>query len=350
MAPGTSPPTHLRHRWSTFATATSLAALALLAAACGGETPGAKAVAIADTGPGDLTPIRFGIPWTGAAGTTPTDIGPVGYADSLGLAEPIFAEHGFDLTDTVAFNNGPPTIEALQGGSVELVQVGDTPGVSARASGRDNRVILVNEPALDAWFLSRPGGPSDLADFAGRKVGLQFGSNFDKYGRAVLAEAGVIDDVELVNLPFTDALPALQRGDIDGYAVIGNLGGIWTKNDPELEVLHKASEDDRSLLGTSVVLAAPAFLDAHPGIQEAWWEVYEKGAAEIEADHDAYFAWISAANGTPVDVVEQTTLLEFADEPLAANGITALERGLEFLVDIGTVEQPFDIDAWLVEP
>jgi NitT/TauT family transport system substrate-binding protein/sulfonate transport system substrate-binding protein len=334
-------------------------ATALVTSACGSTaaetngsgnptTSGTAADGSAKPAPTEITPIKFGIPWVGAAGTTPTDTGPVGYAHSLGKAAPILARHGFELTETVAFNNGPPAVEALQADSVQIVQVGDTPAVAARASGKDNRALVVNEPALDAWFISREGGPSKVADFGGKKVGLQFGSNFDKYGRAVLDEAGVLDQVELVNLPFADALPALQRGDIDGYAIIGNLGAIWLKSNPGFQVLEKASEGDGSLLGTSVVLVTPAFLEAHPGVQDAWWAVYEAGVAEIEKDPDAYYAWVSETNGTPVDVVEQTSLLNFADEPISTKGLTALEGGLAFLVEIGTAKETFDIDAWTV--
>jgi ABC-type nitrate/sulfonate/bicarbonate transport system substrate-binding protein len=348
----------LRRRAPIVAAALTIAA-AFVASACGSTTTdsagaantnpsGTAAAGDSQSAPTEITPIKYGIPWVGAAGTTPTDTGPVGYASSLGLAKPIFAEHGFELTETVAFNNGPPAIEALQADSVQIVQVGDTPAVAARASGKDNRALVVNEPALDAWFISREGGPSSVADFGGKKVGLQFGSNFDKYGRAVLDDAGVLDQVELVNLPFADALPALQRGDIDGYAIIGNLGAIWLKSNPGFQVLERASEGDGSLLGTSAVLVTPAFLEAHPGIQDAWWEVYEAGVAEIEKDHDAYYEWVAATNGTPVDVVAQTSLLNFADQPISTKGLAALESGLAFLVEIGNAKESFDIDAWTV--
>ena len=293
-----------------------------------------------------LTEIKFGIPWAGAAGATPADIGPVGYALSKGLAAPILAEHGFKVTETVGFNNGPPTIEALHAGSLQVAQVGDIPVLAAQASGKDAVPILVAEPNIDAYFVSKDGGPTKLADFAGKKVGLQFGSNFDKYGRAVLTKAGVIDHVSLVNLPFPDVLPALQRGDVDGYAIIGNIGGIWLKNNPGLKVLTKASDGDGSLLSTSVTLITPEFQKAHPKIGEAWWKVYEAGVKAIQEDHDAYFQWVSKTNGTPVDVVKSTTILKFGDAPVTKNGTAALKADLKFIVDAGTAPKSFDVDKW----
>ncbi len=356
---GTATPSVGRRRKRTTVVAiAAIAALSLVGSACGSSdkseastgTTEAGSGSSASTAPTEITKIKLGLPFAGAAGATPTDTSPVGYADSLGLAAPIFAEHGFELTETIGFQNGPPAIEALHSGSVEVVWVGDTPAVAAQASGKESRAILIQEPSGDAWFVSREGGPTTVEGFKGKKVGLQFGSNFDKYGRAVLGEAGVLDDTELVNLTFADALPALQRGDIDGYAIIASLGGIWQQKVPGLQVLAKASDGDGSLLSTAVVIVTPKFLEEHPTIQAAWWEAYQVGVTEIEKDPDAYFAWVSEVTGTPVEVVKSTTLLKFGDEPATENGIAALQSGLDFLVESGTAKESFDISEWVVEP
>jgi ABC-type nitrate/sulfonate/bicarbonate transport system substrate-binding protein len=327
-----------------------VAALTVVAGACSGADDSAGASGSEGSSdspaPKELTEVKYGIPWTGAPGTTPSDVGPLGYAVSLGLAEPIFAEYGFELTETVAFTNGPPTIEALHAGSVQVVQAGDIPVLAAQASGKDAVPIQVAEPYLDAYFLSRKGGPTSIEDLAGKKVGLQFGSNFDKYGRSVLSDAGVIDDVELVNLPFTDALPALQRGDVDGYAIIGNIAGTWLAKNPDLTVLDKASDGDGSGLSTSIAIVTPAFHEEHPDFGEAWWKVYRAGVAAIEDDTEAYLEWVSATNGTPLEVVKDTTLLSFGDAPVTDKGIATLEADLAFSVEAGTAPKSFDVEQW----
>ena len=116
-------------------------------------------------------------------------------------------------------------VQALQTGDVQVGLIGDTPAVQAKASGIDVPALVIDKPSSDIWFLGREGGVSKIEDLAGKKVGLQFGSNFDKYGRAVLERAGVADKVELVNLLFADALPALQRGDIDAVPLPATTAG-----------------------------------------------------------------------------------------------------------------------------
>ena len=132
-----------------------------------------------------------------------------------GLAQPIPREVRLRVQSLRGLHNGPPVVQALQTGDVQVGLIGDTPAVQAKASGIDVPALVIDKPSSDIWFLGREGGVSKIEDLAGKKVGLQFGSNFDKYGRAVLERAGVADKVELVNLLFADALPALQRGDID---------------------------------------------------------------------------------------------------------------------------------------
>lgn len=145
-------------------------------------------------------PVSLGGPWSAAAGKEPRATGALGYALALGRAQPILAQHGFEYRGFVSCNNGPPVVQAVVHGSVAVGTLGDTPAVSGKAGGVDTRAILIEKPVGDAWFLARRDGAETVAELAGKKVGLQFGSNFDKYGRGVLSAAQVLDRVELVNV------------------------------------------------------------------------------------------------------------------------------------------------------
>lgn len=320
------------------------AATSLAAAAC---TSAAGSTGSSPTSNGDLVPLVIGAPWNGGAGTTPVETGPVGYAVSTGVADAILAEHGYVYDSFVGFNNGPPVVEALLSGDLTVGLIGDTPATQARASGRPVSALAVARPTSDIWFLTRDASVTSVEQLAGRKVALQFGSNFDKYGRAVLERAGVLEDVELVNLLFADALPALQRGDVDAVPLPATTAGLWlAKND--FHVLTRAAEDDPDLLATSVILTSDATAAAQPGLAEAVWELYRAGADAIEEDHEAYAAWVAEVTGTPVDVVLAANLWRYGTEREDPEGLATVRSTLEFLTGNGSGATEFDVDTWVV--
>lgn len=295
-----------------------------------------------------LTPLVTGGPWNGAAGKDPVLTGSFGYAVATGIAEPILAEHGFVYDSFVGFNNGPPVVKALQTGDIQLGFIGDTPATQAKGSGIDVPALVVAKPSSDIWFLTKTGGVTTIEELAGKKVGLQFGSNFDKYGRAVLDRHGVGDSVEYVNLLFADALPALQRGDIDAVPVPATTAGIWRAVN-DFPVLSKASVDDPDLLATSVVLTSRETLDANSELAAAVWAVTEAGNAKILEDTDAYAQWLSDATGSPVDIINAAELWSYGTEAIDPDGLATIGTTLDFLVEQGTVPEPFDITSWVVQ-
>ncbi|WP_425955216.1 ABC transporter substrate-binding protein [Xylanimonas sp. McL0601] len=328
------------------ATAAALVAVATAAslAACGG--PSAAADAGSPTSGGTLVPLKVGAPWNGTAGKTPTDTGTFGYAVEKGLAEPILEKYGFTYEGFAAFNNGPPVVQALESGDIQVGLIGDTPAAQAKASGIDVPALSIAKPSSDIWFLGKVGGGVEsVADLKGKTVGLQFGSNFDKYGRAVLEKAGILKDVKIVNLLFADALPALQRGDIDAVPLPATTAGIWRLTD-DFPVISKASEDDPELLATSVALTSREAADAHPKIAEAVWAVQQAGIDAIQSDHDAYAAWVEQATGAPKAVVLAANTWKFGTERLDPDGLKTVQSTLDYLVDNGTAPRAFDVATW----
>lgn len=291
--------------------------------------------------------VAIGIPWNGAAGKQPVVTGPLGYAIDQGLAQPIFEEHGFKLGKPVGFNNGPPIAQALQSGDLQVGIIGDTPAVLSKASGLDLDAVAIARPTADIWFLTKVGGVKSIKDLAGKKVALQFGSNFDKYGRAVLEQNGVLDDVELVNLLFADALPALDRGEVDAVPVPASTAGLWRKT-ADFPVLSKASVDNPELLATTVSLVGHDFYEKHHTIAKAVWEATEAGQEAIEEDHDGFIDFVAEATGAPAEVIADEQLFRYGTEPADAEGLTVVASTLQFLLDAGTVEQDFDTDSWVV--
>lgn len=316
-----------------------LTALALVGglAACGSSDAGT------DNG---LTKVSVGLPWNGGAGSTPHDTSPFGYAESLGLADPILEKHGFEFDRYVGFNNGPPVIQALQSGDITLGNLGDVPSVQAKGNGQNISPIAVDRPTSGIWFLTNDPSLDSIDKLKGKKIGLQFGSNFDRYGRAALDRHGALDNDNLVNLLFADALPALQKGSVSAVAVPASTAAVWLENN-DFTVASKAEDDDPDLLSTGLSVTTDQFRKDHPEITDAYWEVEQAGVAEIRKDLDKYIAWAADQQKVSEESVRVSNTWDFSDKRIDPDGVTTLKNSLDFLVDQGIVKKPFDIDEWV---
>lgn len=309
----------------------------------------AEPEATASAGQAPRLAVSLGGPWSAAAGKVPTATSAFGYAVSLGKAQPILEAHGFEYKGFVAFNNGPPVVQAVVAGSVQIGTLGDTPAVSGRAGGADTRAIIIDRPVGDAWLLAKKNGVGSTSELAGKKVGLQFGSNFDKYGRGVLEAAGILSRVELVNVSIADGLGALTRGDIDAYALPAASAALWIEKEG-FGVLNRASRDNPELQGASITIVSSELARAHPGLPAAWWAATQAGIAEIRRDPDAYLRFVSDATGLPLSIVEQTTPVAFAERAIDPAGKASVQATLDFLLKFGTAKARFDLGSWIDEP
>lgn len=319
-----------------------LSALALTA--CSNDV---SAAGSGDSDSAELVELNVGFPWNGAAGKTPAATGWFGYAVGTGAAEPILKKHGFTLGKQVGFNNGPPVAQAIEAGDIQVGLIGDVPAALARATGLGVEAAAILRPTSDIWIITRKGGPTSVKDLAGKKVALQFGSNFDKYGRAVLEKEGILDQVEPVNLLFADTLPALQKGEVDATVVPASTAGIWSKT-AEFPVISKGHEDYPDLLATSVLLVGSKFRKEHPDVAQAVWEVNRAGQEAAAKDHDAFLEWNSEATGAPLDALKGEQLFQFSDQPADPDGVRTTESTLAWLVENGSAPKSFDVKDWVV--
>jgi ABC-type nitrate/sulfonate/bicarbonate transport system substrate-binding protein len=322
----------------------ALGAVTLLAA-CGGSADAQADTASA--GDGALTELVLGAPATAANGLAAAPQGVIGYALADDGAQDLLAGYGFHYQEFAAFNNGPPAAQALASGSVQLAAIGDAPAVLSRAAGQQNRALTVLSTPGGTWIAGRDGGVTSIAELAGKKVGVQFGSNFDRYLRTALDDAGLTDDVQLVNLLVADGYGALTSGAIDAYSAPATTVGLWTAKGG-VHVVDKAEESHPDYTSATVTLVNDDFLSAHPTLQDAWWALTKLGLDKIKTDPDAYYQWTSDTLGYPADVVKATTVLAYPDAPVADSDVAGLQKTQDFLVDQKLAQAAFDLDEWVV--
>ncbi|MBY0297077.1 MAG: aliphatic sulfonate ABC transporter substrate-binding protein [Methylobacterium sp.] len=161
----------------------------------------------------------------------------------------------------VEFSFGPPLLEALGLGSIDLGQTGDAPPIFAQAAGANLVYAAAQEAAGSGAAILLPKGSAirSLADLKGKRVAFAKGSSAHNLTVAALEKAGLTyRDIEPVTLAPADAAAAFARGSIDA----------WTIWDPYF-AMAEAGEGVRILTLATEIARQNSYLLANRGFAEA---------------------------------------------------------------------------------
>lgn len=120
------------------------------------------------------------------------------------------------------FTSGPPMLQAMSGGSLDIGGVGDAPPVFAAAGGADIKLIgaLANNPDSAALLVPHNSKITSISQLKGKKIAVAQGSSADYHLLTVLTKAGLsVHDVTLEYLQPAEALAALSSGSVDAWDV-----------------------------------------------------------------------------------------------------------------------------------
>jgi len=120
------------------------------------------------------------------------------------------------------FTSGPPILQAMSAGSIDVGGVGNAPPVFA-AAGNDQIAIvgaLAANPLGSALLVPRGSPITSIAQLRGKKIAVAQGSSGDYHLLTVLNKAGLsVKDVTLVYLQPAEGLAALESGHVDAWDV-----------------------------------------------------------------------------------------------------------------------------------
>ncbi|MFH8553014.1 ABC transporter substrate-binding protein [Streptomyces celluloflavus] len=120
------------------------------------------------------------------------------------------------------FTSGPPLLEAVNAGAVDVGGVGNTPPVFAAAADSKIKVIAGTHSRSDgeAILVKKDSPLRRPAELKGRSIAVAQGSSAHYQLVASLKRAGLSpEDVTLNYLQPADALAAFTRGKVDAWAV-----------------------------------------------------------------------------------------------------------------------------------
>jgi sulfonate transport system substrate-binding protein len=206
-------PGPLRRR---FLFTTILAGAALTAAACSAGTASGGASSPASAG------------GTAQGGTTSLSKVTLHVGDQAGSgAQALLTASGLirKLPFKVAwsdFTSGPPMLQAMGAGAVDIGSVGNAPPVFAAAGG--DKIAIVGayraDPLGSALLVPKNSPIRAIAQLRGKRIAVAQGSSADYHLLTVLKKAGLsVHDVTLSYLQPAEGLAALSSGHVDAWDI-----------------------------------------------------------------------------------------------------------------------------------
>lgn len=237
-----------------------------------------------------------------------------------------------------AFPSGPPLLEAMSLGEIDLGGAGDTPPIAAQAAGARIVYVAAQPVSGRAAAIIVPGDSPRraAADLKGAKVAFTRATSAERFVHAALAAAGLtIADIVPVNLTPTQAATAFAANAVDAWA-------IW---DPFLARAEAAGA--RPIVGgeglarsTSFVLANAATVAAHGDLIVAALDALAATARWAAGHRDGLAALIAASGVTPAVAARIAARQDLALVPLTPAIVAGQQRIADALWHDGRLPGP----------
>ena len=195
-----------------------------------------------------------------------------------------FKEQGLDV-EIQDFSGGARSLQALVGGSVDVVTGAYEHTIRMQAKGQDIRAVieLGRFPAI-AVAVKKDRKWNSPADFKGMKIGVTApGSSTNMLMNFVMARAGLSpSDASFIGIGSAQsALAAMQKGEIDAVSHLEPvLSFLERAGEVRVVIDTRTEEGTRALFGGSnpaaVLYAKKSFIDQNPRTMQALANVFYK--------------------------------------------------------------------------
>ena len=228
------------------------------------------------------------------------------------------------------FTSGPPMLEAMASGSVDVGGVGDAPPVFAAAGGEGVEIVGAREVPTgdqDAVLVPKGSTITSITQLKGKKIAYGSGSSGNYNLLTVLTAAGLTTkDVTMVNLQPAEALAAFTSGSVDAW-------DIWPPYVQQVvaqdgaKVLARGSQYGSPYSYEVASKAAVANPDKAAAIQ-VYLATLDKAYVWAEKHPDAWGAAWAAATGLPASVTDVAATVDSTTPVVINSAITKSEQGL----------------------
>jgi len=252
--------------------------------------------------------------------------------------ETAFAERGIAIR-WVEFTSGPPMLEAMSSGSVDLGAVGDAPPIFAQAAGA-GILYVAGQPITNGQGILVPQASPirSLQDLKGRRIGFTKGSSAHNVVVLALERAGLTyQDITPVYLAPPDAGPAFANGSIDAWSVWDPYFAIGEVKQGG-RILVNANELGRT---NAFLIANRRFAADHGGVLREVIAVLAETARWAEAHRGEVAQALHEVTGVPLDI--QTVAADRSSFVLGSltDDIVATQQGVaDRFHQLGLIPRP----------
>lgn len=263
------------------------------------------------------------------------------------VIEQRLAPLGINKVKWVEFQFGPPMLEALGAGAIDLGSVGDTPPVFAQAGGSDLVYAAATPSAQHAVLVPRDSSIRHVAELKGRRVAFGKGSSAQNVTVKAIEQAGLkFSDIVPTYLSPADATAAFNGGNIDAWVV-------W---DPYYAIAEQryaarviADTSDNRLASSSYYMAGRAFAERYPATLTTVIDELRK-TTEWAGRHRDELAAL-AADATGIDVQSWSTAFqraEFSVGPVTDAHLAQQQQLADSFVELGIIPRRINVKdiAW----
>ena len=260
-------------------------------------------------------------------------------AKQRGVLEARLSALGVENVRWVEFQFGPPLLEALGAGAVDIGLVGDAPPIFAQSAGAD-LVYVASTPSSGSAILVPKASPIQrVADLRGKKVAIAKGSSAHNLTVQALKQAGLaFSDIEPVYLTPADAVAAFSTGQVDAWT-------IWDPYYAIAETRHGArpivTTDAPGLGGDSFYLANRTFADGHPEVLDAALREIARVTDWAAGNRDQLAKISSEATGVDLASQEIASGRYVIDiEPISEATIARQQAIADTFFELGLIPKP----------
>lgn len=215
-----------------------------------------------------------------------------------GAIESRLAKLGVPNVRWIEFQFGPPMMEALGLGSIDIGSVGDTPPIFAQTAGAAVVYVAYTPATANAILVAENSTIRSVADLKGKKVAIARGSSSHNFTLQALKKNGLaFGDITPAYLSPADAIAAFARGSVDAWTV-------WDPYFALAELRNKA----RPIATTAEDYASNSFYLANKNFAVKYGETLAAVVEELQAT----FAWADKNRDEVATLISEVTGVEIA--------------------------------------
>jgi sulfonate transport system substrate-binding protein len=248
------------------------------------------------------------------------------------------------------FQSGPPMLEALNVGSIDIGRTGDAPPVFAQVANAPLLYIGGSAPKDRSSGILVPANSAiqTLADLRGKKIAFTKGSSANYLLAKALKTAGIKwADIEPANLTPADARAAFQQGNVDAWV-------IW---DPfyaaaQAQVDVRVVKDSKGLAANrDFYLANKSFAQPNVKIIEAIREETQAVATWADANPEEVTKILAPILNVDVSILDVVTRRRsYGFEPIQADMVAEQQEIADTFFELGLIPKQLKVEEVVWKP